>query len=113
MPLKSPFDVPRARFELQNLAFVGLGSNLGDSKGLVLQAMDRLPEYSASPSLRSSLWQTTPVECPPDSPVFVNAVVGLLPLPTESPESLLDKLKALETEFGRQPSPVLNAPRPL
>jgi 2-amino-4-hydroxy-6-hydroxymethyldihydropteridine diphosphokinase len=53
------------------------------------------------------------VDCPPDSPKFVNAVVGLIPRENETPESLLKKLRELETEFGRAPKTVLNEPRPL
>jgi len=32
---------------------------------------------------------------------------------TENPESLLEKLRELEREFGRRPKKVLNEPRPL
>ncbi len=113
MPIKSPFDIPNLQFEVQKLAFVALGSNLGDSKQNVLLAMNRLQEQSDFPLLRSSLWQSTPVDCPPGSPLFVNAVVGLLPRTMETPESLLDKLQALENEFGRVPKTVLNESRPL
>ena len=31
----------------------------------------------------------------------------------ETPESLLEKLQALEVQFGRQPKVVMNEPRPL
>lgn len=96
-----------------DLAFVALGSNLGDSRSIVLEAISRLQEFSDSPLLKSSLWQTSPVDCPPGSPPFINAVVGLAPRPSETPEGLLSKLKALEKEFGRQPKKVLNEPRPL
>jgi 2-amino-4-hydroxy-6-hydroxymethyldihydropteridine diphosphokinase len=90
-----------------------LGSNLGDSKQNVLRAMERLQKFSASPLLKSSLRETIPVGCPPGSPNFINAVVGLVPLARETPGSLLEKLRALEREFGRQHSNVANAPRPL
>jgi len=113
MPIKSPFDIPQLQFELPRLAFIALGSNLGDSKGSVLQAMDRLQTLSDFPPLRSSLWQSTPVDCPPGSPLFVNAVVGLLPRANETPDSQLAELQTLETEFGRQPKQALNEPRPL
>ena len=95
------------------LAFVALGSNLGDSRRIILDAMVRLQIFSAAPLLQSSLWQTTPVDCPPDSPEFVNAVAGLVPRQEETPESLLKKLQALEKEFGRQPIKIPNAPRRL
>ncbi len=113
MPEKSPFAVPGFQFELQKLAFIALGSNLGDPKQNVVQAMDRLQELSDFPLLRSSLWQSTPVDCPPGSPLFINAVVGLLPRVSATPESLLDQLQGLELEFGRRPKTVRNEPRPL
>ncbi len=95
------------------LAIVALGSNLGDPRGTVLRAMERLQELSEDPLLKSSLIQTAPVDCPPGSPEFVNAVVGLRPRADETPESLLARLQALEKEFGRRPKQVLNEPRPL
>ena len=95
------------------LAIVALGSNLGDSRKIILQAMERLQQFSDSPILKSSLWQTSPVDCPPDSPIFVNAVIGLIPKDNETPELLLKKLRELEKEFGRAPKTVLNEPRPL
>ncbi len=94
-------------------AFIALGSNLGDSPQILTQAITRLQQLSPQPLLRSSFWQTTPVDCPPDSPPFLNAVIGLQPLPNETPESLLAKLQTLEKEFGRQPKKVLNESRPL
>lgn len=95
------------------LVIVALGSNLGDSRAIILQAMDRLGALSTRPLLRSSLWCSAPVDCPPGSPDFINAVAGLTPHPAETPETLLDKLKALEREFGRQPKRVSNESRPL
>ena len=90
-----------------------LGSNLGDSRQNVLAAMARLQTFSGEPVLKSSLWQTSPVDCPPDSPRFVNAVVGLAARAGETPESLLKELRELEIEFGRQPKKSLNEARPL
>ena len=94
-------------------AYIALGSNLGDSVQILTEAMKRLAELSDQPLLRSSLWATSPVDCPPGSPDFVNAVVGLVPLPGETPESLLGKLQAVEQEFGRLPKKVMNEARPL
>lgn len=95
------------------LAFIALGSNVGDSQGILSRAMERLEANSSFPLLRSSFWQTTPVDCPPGSPPFVNAAVGLTPQRRESPESLLEKLLLLEKEFGRKLKQVLNEPRRL
>jgi len=104
-----------SKLKTQNskLAFVALGSNLGDSRRIILDAMARLQKFSAAPILKSSLWQTSPVNCPPGSPMFLNAVVGLVSQKKESPESLLKKLRELEKEFGRASKTVLNEPRPL
>ena len=92
---------------------IALGSNLGDSSKILRAAMARLEDFSSEPLLKSSLWQTSPVACPPDSPMFLNAVAALVPLPDETPESLLAKLQALEKEFGRLQKKVHNEPRPL
>jgi len=97
----------------KSLAIVALGSNLGDSNQIARDVIDRSRQLSDAPLLKSSLWQSTPVNCPPGSPMFVNAVVALKPRAGETPESLLEKLQALEGEFGRQPKTVLNEPRPL
>jgi 2-amino-4-hydroxy-6-hydroxymethyldihydropteridine diphosphokinase len=94
-------------------AIVAFGSNLGDSRRIIFEAMARLEMISGQPLLKSSLWQTTPVNCPPNSPLFVNAVAGFTPQKTETPESLLQQLRALEKEFGRTPKKVLNEPRAL
>jgi len=95
------------------LAIVALGSNLGNSRQNILQAFERLQEFSAAPILKSSLWRTPPVDCPPGSPGFVNAAAALVPLAGETPESLLKKLRAVEMEFGRRPKKVSNEPRPM
>lgn len=96
-----------------SFAFIALGSNLGSSREIIFQAIERLQEFSTQPLLKSLLWQTTPVDCPPDSLPFLNAVAGLIPVSGETPESLLEKLQQLEKEFGRQPKKILNEPRPL
>jgi 2-amino-4-hydroxy-6-hydroxymethyldihydropteridine diphosphokinase len=95
------------------MAFIALGSNLGDSRGIILQAMKRLQYFSDQPILKSSLWETAPVDCPPGSPMFVNAAVGLQPRAEETPVSLLAKLRKIEKEFGRQPKKILNESRTL
>ena len=98
---------------MKDYAIIALGSNLGSSRDLVEKAIFRLAEFSSEPLLRSSLWETEPVDCPPDSPPFINAVVALKPLPDETPESLLFKLQELEQQFGRRQKKIHNEPRPL
>lgn len=72
-----------------------------------------MQDFSRGPVLKSSLWKTLPVDCPPGSPEFVNAAVGLVPKEGETPESLLKKLRGLEKEFGRKEKKTINEPRPL
>ena len=95
------------------LVFIALGSNLGDSRMILLAALAELQVFSTAPVLKSSLWQTSPVDCPPGSRKFLNAVAALVPPAGETPESLLEKLQALEKKFGRRPKKLLNEPRPL
>ena len=106
-------EVRSARRYAGDLAFVALGSNLGNSTQILRRTIDRLQDLSDQPLHCSSLWQTSPVDCPPGAPPFVNAVAGLVPRADETPLTLLEKLQALEREFGRLPKKVLNEPRPL
>jgi 2-amino-4-hydroxy-6-hydroxymethyldihydropteridine diphosphokinase len=94
-----------------DLAFVALGSNLGESRVVIQRAMDMLQSLSTAPLLRSSLLQTDPVDCPPGSPPFINAVAGLRPLDGETPLSLFHRLREMEIRFGRQPKTIHNEPR--
>ena len=96
-----------------SLAYIALGSNLGDSIGILQQAFRRLYAFSPEPPIRSSLWKSSPVDCPPASPTFINAAVALAPFPDATPESLLLQLQTLETDFGRTAKKVLNEARPL
>lgn len=92
---------------------VALGSNLGDSADIVRGAMAWLETVSTGPILRSSLWTSTPVDCPPGSPVFVNAAVALELAEGERPEAFLIRLQEAERTAGRRPKKVLNEARPL
>jgi len=98
---------------LSKPAYIAIGSNLGDSIATVQSAFEQLQSLSQTPVVRSSLWRSTPVDCPEGSPDFINAVAGITPTEEETPESLLVKLQALEMEAGRRPKVVLNEPRPL
>jgi 2-amino-4-hydroxy-6-hydroxymethyldihydropteridine diphosphokinase len=96
-----------------DLTIIALGSNVGDSQSILLRAMERLEGLSSRPLLKSSLWQTTPVNCPPGSPMFLNAVVAMVPRATETPESLLEELLQMEKDFGRKSKNIPNEPRRL
>jgi 2-amino-4-hydroxy-6-hydroxymethyldihydropteridine diphosphokinase len=81
------------------LVYIAFGSNLGDSASNVKRAFAELQKLSDKPFQKSSLWRSTPVDCPPGSSDFINAAIAIELLPEETPESLLVKLQALETQF--------------
>jgi len=98
---------------MTDAVIVALGSNLGESVELIHQTIDRLRNLGGESFAHSSLWSTSPVDCPPGSPDFVNAVAMWKPRANDTPESLLAALQSLEREFGRRPKRVHNEPRPL
>lgn len=94
-------------------AYIALGSNLGDSEAMIREAARALAPLSSDGVQLSSLYHSTPVDCPPGSPDFINAVVRIKTLQGETPETLLGKLQALEKQFGRTKKRVHNEARPL
>lgn len=97
----------------ETFAFIALGSNLGDSRQLLLRAFQGLQTFSDRPLRRSSLWRSSPVDCPPGSAPFLNAVALISVRTAETPERLLEGLQGIEERFGRRPKMVINEPRPL
>ena len=86
-------------------AWIGLGSNLGDSRQTLLAAWQRLGSHTAIGLVQlSSLYQSQPVDME-SSNWFVNAVGELTT--TLTPEQLLEQLLAIEQEFGRRRDPAL------
>lgn len=102
---------------LADYAWVALGANLPHGDGhpadTLRAVLPELQALSAAPLRVSSFYESEPKDCPPDSPRYLNAVVGLLPLPDESPETLLDRLQELERRFGRVRSGLRNEARTL
>lgn len=92
---------------------VGLGSNQGESTAILKAALVGLQACAASDLCCSRLWRTSPVDCPPGSPDFLNAAVAFDALPGITPEAMLRRLKLLEREQGRMQHYQRNAPRPL
>ncbi|WP_144636499.1 2-amino-4-hydroxy-6-hydroxymethyldihydropteridine diphosphokinase [Bordetella genomosp. 13] len=90
-------------------AYVGLGSNLGDSAATLTAALDELAATPGILSCRVSPWyRSAPVDAA--GPDFVNAVAALDT--TLSPVALLDVLQAIEQRHGRL-RPYRHAPRTL
>lgn len=103
----------KAEEERSEHVVVALGSNLGDSEGTLRRALVELKRFAAAGFAASSIWRSVPVDCPSGSPDFVNAVCLWRPPDVDTPEGLLDRLQALERDFGRREKRILNEPRPL
>src|SRR5688500_1001464 len=93
--------------QASSLAYLSLGSNLGDCLEIFQKVIERIQEWSDFEVQVADIWRTSPLDCPPDSPTFWNTVLAFLPRRGETPETLLEKTQALEKEFGRQPKKVL------
>jgi len=94
---------------MTQLAYIGLGANLGDTRQTLEQALAAL---AALPQSRlaaiSGAYRSAPVAA--GGPDFLNAVAAL---ETDlAPEALLDALQAIEQAHGRE-RPYRNAPRTL
>ena len=89
--------------------YLGLGSNVGDRYRHLRDAIDRLEEKGLEVEAVSSAWETEPVGEILDQPDFLNAAIrvrsGL------EPEPLLDLLKEVEAELGRETGKPRHSPR--
>lgn len=91
------------------VAYLGLGSNLGDRLANLQRALALLSRLGRVEAV-SSLYETVPVGGPPGQAPYYNAVCCLA---TElPPRELLRALKEIEGELGRRPGPRWG-PRPL
>lgn len=91
------------------IAYIGIGSNVGDRTMFVRSAADALDADDRIEVLKvSSLYETAPVGGPPQRS-FVNVVVEI---ETDlSPQDLLRTCKSLEEVLGREPSDIRWGPR--
>ncbi|ENX11785.1 MULTISPECIES: 2-amino-4-hydroxy-6-hydroxymethyldihydropteridine diphosphokinase [Acinetobacter] len=78
------------------VTYIGLGSNLGDSRQILAEAVQKLASLGQVKT--SHLYQSPPMG-PQDQPNYFNAVVQLI---TDlAPLDLLDRLQTFEQEAGR------------
>lgn len=99
---------------MENLTVVALGSNLGDSEQILEDAAKWLRKFAVPGTFRcSSWWRSDPVDCPPQSPAFLNGVVVFVARPGLTPEVLLENLKKRERTQGRPESRARHRPRTL
>ena len=83
-----------------NVAYIGLGSNLGDRERYLMQALERIeknPEITITKI--SSIYETYPVGLT-EQPLFLNMVIEIET--NFSPFELLNFLQEIESEFGRR-----------
>ncbi len=80
--------------------YLGLGSNLGNRREQLRQALAALCRRGVRLQAASSLYETAPMY-ELDQPPFLNAAIRADT--TLTPEELLAAVKAVEHELGRQP----------
>jgi 2-amino-4-hydroxy-6-hydroxymethyldihydropteridine diphosphokinase len=85
---------------MAEIAYLGLGSNLGDRLGTLQAAVDRLgAEDGIRVDASSRVWETAPVGGP-EQPDYLNAVVRV---ETElEPRELLAACRRVESALGRE-----------
>ena len=92
-------------------AFLGLGSNEGDSLAALRSARDALGGHGVTVTRSSSVYATAPQGEVLDQPDFLNAC---LEADTElGPEGLLAAAKEVEADLGRRPGGPRHGPRPI
>ncbi|GAB6985168.1 2-amino-4-hydroxy-6-hydroxymethyldihydropteridine diphosphokinase [Nocardioides pyridinolyticus] len=93
-------------------AVLALGSNLGERMASLQGALNAIAD---TPDVWvtgvSPVYETEPVDCPPEAKTFLNAVV--LIDTTLAASRLMDRALAIEDAFARERSDVTNAPRTL
>lgn len=92
---------------------LSLGSNRGDRLQMLrtaAHAVGLLADFS-QPVLKSAVYETDPVGCAPGTASFYNAVMEIGYF--GEPESLLERLRAVESAMGRPAERAKNDPRPI
>jgi 2-amino-4-hydroxy-6-hydroxymethyldihydropteridine diphosphokinase len=93
-------------------AVLSLGSNLGDRLASLQGAVEAIADTpDVWVTAASPVYETAPVNCPPGSDNFLNAV--LLIDTTLAANRLLERALAIEDAFDRERSEVPNSPRTL
>jgi len=93
-------------------AVLSLGSNLGDRLASIQGAVEAIADTpDVWVTAASPVYETTPVDCPPGSDSFLNAV--LLVDTTLAAHRLMERALAIEDAFDRERTDTPNAPRTL
>ena len=96
---------------MSEVGYLGLGSNVGDRRALLEQAVTLLRKRGVEVLASSSVYATEPIGLVLDQPDFYNACVRIET--ALDPEQLLDICKDVERELGRTPGGVRHGPRPI
>jgi 2-amino-4-hydroxy-6-hydroxymethyldihydropteridine diphosphokinase len=91
--------------------YLGLGSNEGDRLRNLRAARNALVLNEVAVEAASSVYETAPQGEVLDQPDFLNAAVRVRT--ALGPEELLDAVKAVERDLGREPGGVRHGPRPI
>jgi len=93
------------------LGYLGLGSNVGDRRAHLLDAVAALPSHGIDVLASSPVYKTEPVGLVLDQRDFYNACLRVET--ALGPEELLDACKAVERSLGREAGGVRHGPRPI
>lgn len=91
------------------VAYLGLGSNVGDRRSHLESAVAALPKHGVQIVASSSVYETEPVGLVTDQREFLNACLRVET--ALGPEELLDACKAVERDVGRTGTDVRHGPR--
>ena len=86
----------------ERIAYIGLGSNLGDRGRILQSALDALHEREGIQLVAASRWIETEPEGPPGQDRYLNGAATILT--SLSPRELLGALLEIETAHGRDRS---------
>jgi 2-amino-4-hydroxy-6-hydroxymethyldihydropteridine diphosphokinase len=89
---------------MRDVAFIGLGSNLGHPRRRLARALAALARLPRSRLVAASHnYVSAPVDCPEPQPDYVNAVAELRT--ALAPSALLQRMRAIERRQGRRRDP--------
>jgi 2-amino-4-hydroxy-6-hydroxymethyldihydropteridine diphosphokinase len=91
------------------VGLLGLGSNVGERRTNLQSAVDALPAAGVEVLVSSSTYDTDPVGEVLDQPPFLNACLSIRT--ALEPLALLEVVKRLESELGRDRPAVRHGPR--
>ena len=89
--------------------YLGLGSNVGDRREQLQEAIAALPEHGVTVLASSSVYETEPVGLVLDQRDFFNACVRIET--ALGPEQVLDACKSVERALGREAGGERHGPR--